>query len=567
MMRRIFLYIIAFFCCSFCWAQPLATPKKHELRAVWLTTLSGLDWPRTKVRNAADQTQQQKELCDILDQLQAARINTVMLQTRVRGSVIYPSKIEPWDICLTGSYDKHPGYDPLAFAIDECHKRGMELHAWVVTIPCFKTMVTKSVGKRSVLSTHKHLCKRHNDTWYLDPGIPETADYLVNICKEIASNYDVDGIHFDYIRYPENAKTFPDNDTYRKFGQKQNKASWRRENITRCVREMYHAIKSIKPWIKVSSSPVGKYADVSRFSAKGWNAYEAVSQDAQRWMKEGIHDMLLPMMYFQGNHFYPFAMDWQENSAGRIVAPGLGIYFLSPSEKNWDLGVIEREMNVIRLYGLGGQAYFRSKFLTDNTKGLYDYMQQLFYPYPALTPPCTWDDNTPPTQPEPMDVCTNEDGSKVLQWTPCTDNICQENVRYNVYASNTYPVDTTRPENLVSIKQKGTTYTYDAVFAAQKGMFFAVTSIDRFGNESAATQLNKNERLLYSPNKLYHECDTVWLPSTETDFIIITDACGRIVRTDRKAQFLPTHNLPNGIYNVRTLQRKGVSRRIGTFVK
>ena len=401
MMRRIFLYIIAFFCCSFCWAQPLATPKKHELRAVWLTTLSGLDWPRTKVRNAADQTQQQKELCDILDQLQAARINTVMLQTRVRGSVIYPSKIEPWDICLTGSYDKHPGYDPLAFAIDECHKRGMELHAWVVTIPCFKTMVTKSVGKRSVLSTHKHLCKRHNDTWYLDPGIPETADYLVNICKEIASNYDVDGIHFDYIRYPENAKTFPDNDTYRKFGQKQNKASWRRENITRCVREMYHAIKSIKPWIKVSSSPVGKYADVSRFSAKGWNAYEAVSQDAQRWMKEGIHDMLLPMMYFQGNHFYPFAMDWQENSAGRIVAPGLGIYFLSPSEKNWDLGVIEREMNVIRLYGLGGQAYFRSKFLTDNTKGLYDYMQQLFYPYPALTPPCTWDDNTPPTQPEP----------------------------------------------------------------------------------------------------------------------------------------------------------------------
>ncbi|MBO7138760.1 MAG: family 10 glycosylhydrolase, partial [Bacteroidaceae bacterium] len=104
---------------------------KHEIRAVWLTTIMGLDWPKTQATNSANRERQKEELCQILDELQACRINTVVLQTRIRGSVIYPSKIEPWDICLTGTFDRDPGYDPLAFAIEETHKRGMELHAWL----------------------------------------------------------------------------------------------------------------------------------------------------------------------------------------------------------------------------------------------------------------------------------------------------------------------------------------------------------------------------------------------------------------------------------------------------
>jgi uncharacterized lipoprotein YddW (UPF0748 family) len=99
------------------------------MRAVWITTLSGLDWPRTKATNASTRESQKNELCQIFDQLKAANINTILLQTRIRGSVIYPSAIEPWDIALTGKYDQNPGYDPLQFAIEEAHKRGMELHA------------------------------------------------------------------------------------------------------------------------------------------------------------------------------------------------------------------------------------------------------------------------------------------------------------------------------------------------------------------------------------------------------------------------------------------------------
>ena len=302
---------------------PTEEPVKREVRGVWLTTLNGLDWPKTKATSAANREKQQKELCQILDQLQQCGINTVFLQTRIRGAVLYPSKIEPWDVAMTGSYNKHPGYDPLKYAIEETHKRGMELHAWVVTIPAFKTAVASKIGKNSLMRTNPGLLRKHNGSYYMDPGEPETAKYLTRICNEIVENYDVDGIHLDYIRYPENPNSFKDAATFKKYGKGKKKEHWRRENVDKIVKDIYEGVKSRKPWVRVSCSPVGKYKDVSRFSAKGWNAFDAVYQDAQGWLKEGTMDMLCPMMYFDGDHFYPFAADWQENTFGRTVVPGL----------------------------------------------------------------------------------------------------------------------------------------------------------------------------------------------------------------------------------------------------
>ena len=155
---------------------PLVPPSpKHEIRAVWLTTIMGLDWPKTKATNDINRQTQQEELCEILDQLQACHINTVVLQTRIRGSVIYPSKIEPWDNCLTGQFDRDPGYDPLAFAIEETHKRGMELHAWMVTVPAFKVENAKKMGSKSLMKTHPELIKKHGEQYYLDPGLPGSS--------------------------------------------------------------------------------------------------------------------------------------------------------------------------------------------------------------------------------------------------------------------------------------------------------------------------------------------------------------------------------------------------------
>ena len=479
------LTAILFVMAQFSTAQELFSPAhsapKYEVRGVWITTLSGLDWPKTKATSAAKREQQKQELCKILDQLKAARINTVFMQTRVRGSVIYPSKIEPWDICLTGQFDKDPGYDPLAFAIEETHKRGMELHAWVVTVPSFKIKDATKMGPKSLLKTHPELLKKHNDTYYLDPGLPGSDDYLVGICKEIVSRYDVDGIHFDYIRYPENAEGFPDGATYKKYGGKQQKGEWRRANITRMVRKTHTAIKALKPWVRLSCSPVGKFKDMRRYSSRGWNAYTAVYQNAQGWLRDGIMDMLCPMMYFQGDHFYPFAADWQENSYGRTIVPGLGIYFLSPREKDWDLGVIQRELCYIREQGLQGQAYFRSQFLTDNTKGLYDYLKTAYYPYPALLPPMTWESSKRPETPEVKEERTGPT-TGCLRWKPV------EGCRYVIYASKQLPVDTTNPANIVTVTPE-CQYHYNLLSSTLLGLHFTVTALDRYGNESIPAEL------------------------------------------------------------------------------
>ena len=459
-------------------------PPKHEVRAVWVTTLSGLDWPTTKATSEATREQQKQELCQLLDQLQACRINTVLLQTRIRGSVIYPSRIEPWDIALTGTYDRDPGYDPLAFAIEETHRRGMELHAWIVAVPAFKVANAKKMGRRSLLGTHPSLLLRHGDQYYLDPALPASSDYLSSICREIVSRYDIDGIHFDYIRYPENAATFPDGPSLRKLGRGQNKRQWRTDNITRMVRQAYETIKAEKPWVRVSCSPVGKYDDLSRYSARGWSALGAVHQDAQGWLREGIMDMLLPMMYFQGDHFFPFAADWQEHSYGRTVAPGLGIYFLSPREKDWDWGIIQRELCYLRQMGLGGQAYFRSRFLTDNTKGIYDYLQKDLYPYPALLPPMTWQSTDAPPTPKLLRRERRNGINEYIEWEP------QEGCRYVIYASPTLPIDTTAPQHIVRVTSDNH-LTYSLLGAYYRGYHLAVTALNRYGHESPPLELTE----------------------------------------------------------------------------
>ena len=160
---------------------------KHEVRAVWIATIGGIDWPRTKATDARSTEKQKQELITILDKLKKANINTVLLQTRIRGSVIYPSDIEPWDNAITGKAGKAPTYDPLAFAVEQCHQRGMELHAWLVSIPLGTVSRQQSYGSKSITKHHKSLCKTVSGNMFMIPGQPGTADYIAALAKEIMS--------------------------------------------------------------------------------------------------------------------------------------------------------------------------------------------------------------------------------------------------------------------------------------------------------------------------------------------------------------------------------------------
>lgn len=366
---------------------PAASPAQTDTtRAVWFTTLMGLDWPHTRVRTPADTLRQQQELSAMFDTLQSAGINTILFQARLRGTTAYPSAIEPFDAAFTGTAGRSPDYDPLRFALSEAHRRGMKLQAWVVAFPVNNTASVRALGRRALPRIHPQLCRRAADQYVMDPGEPATATYLATLCAEIASRYAIDGIHLDYIRYPEAALGFNDAATYRRYGQGRDKAAWRRDNVTRVVRTIRAALDNVRPGLTLSCSPVGKYANLPRQSSLGWNARDAVSQDAVMWLNSGIMDELYPMMYFDNEQFYPFALDWQERAQRGKVIPGLGIYFLSPREKDWDVLRIKRQLNFLRAAGFDGFALFRSQFLVDDVKGLRTWLTRAYpdNPLPRL---------------------------------------------------------------------------------------------------------------------------------------------------------------------------------------
>jgi uncharacterized lipoprotein YddW (UPF0748 family) len=479
---------------------------------------------------------QKEELTNILDKLQKAGINTVLLQTRVRGTMIYPSEYEPWDGCLSGFPGKSPGYDALKFAIDECHKRGMELHAWVVTIPVGKW---NSLGCKRLRQRFPGLIRKISDEGYMNPEMPETADYLATLCREITEKYDIDGINLDYIRYPEtwNIKV---------------SAYQGRRYITKIVEAISKEVKGIKPWVKMSCSPIGKADDLTRYWSHGWNAYSTVLQDAQGWLKSGLMDELFPMMYFRENNFYPFAIDWKELSDGKIICPGLGIYFMSPSEKDWSLEDITREMEVTRQYGMG-HAYFRSKFFTDNIKGIYDFAANNFDTTPALVPAMTWIDSIAPKSPSGL---RQENG--LLGWDK------EIGVTYNIYSSKTWPVDITKADNLILTRQEQNSIQ----IPADNNRYYAVTAMDRYGNESEAAQnVTKKD---YTSSFITNDGIKAILPSwiKECDGIIIAAGInGNAIKAlPTKNNIADIRNLKDGMYQIRVINKKGNSHRIG-YVK
>lgn len=549
-MRRLYIFFIIFslFITPAAAQQPFTrNSPKHEVRAVWLTTIGGIDWPHSYARSEYSINVQKRELTQILDKLQQAQINTVLVQTRVRGTTIFPSSYEPWDGCLSGNPGRSPGYDALKYVIDECHKRGMEVHAWVVTIPVGKM---NGAGVRNLNSKFPGLVKNIKGDGYMNPEDSRTGNYLADFCKEIAHNYDVDGIHLDYIRYPEDWKIT----VSRNQG---------RQNITNIVRKIHDAVKREKPWIKMSCSPIGKFDDLTRYWSHGWNAYNKVCQDAQGWLRSGLMDELFPMMYFRNDQFFPFAIDWKEQSYGKIIVPGLGIYFLNPREGNWKINDVTKEMNLCRTIG-AGYAFFRSKFFTDNTQGIYDFTKEQFNYYPALVPAMTWANNHKPMAPGRMQVEKNR-----IIWTPGRAMNNSPYITYNVYASRTCPVDVNDARNLVAVRLMKNYATVKT-----SGMYFAVTAMDRYGNESEPLQSHTEAGAAapgqHSVNLM--DCDGKYLsgiphPSTlDAKLLIIKNLQGSTITSRTYTNKVYVGNLPQGMYELRSLDRRDVSHRLGFFI-
>lgn len=527
---------------------------KREMRAVWLTTNYALDWPKSKANTAAGRLKQQREMIRILDQLANANFNVVLFQTRLRGDVLYPSYIEPWSSVLTGSISS-PGYDPLDFMTKECHKRGMECHAWIVSIPLGTNSHVKSLGRRSIANSRPEMCKQLFGEYYLDPGHPETAPYILSLVKEVVSNYDIDGIHLDYIRYPDKAEYFPDKSTYTKSGSKLPLKEWRRENINRIVYNIYDWVKKTKPGVKISSATLGRYISLQEVPTPGWTSFETVYQDPKEWIKQGKHDFIVPMMYAKDKYFYPYVYNWQSVSNGRPIIPGLAPYQMERKEKDWPLRDITDQIDFTRIASAGGQGYYRAGNLIKNEKGIWDYLINSPYSYPALLPLMNWNDSVPPLAPSNLEITENKN-EWIFTWKQKPERKNRTPFTYTLYGFPNEKTSTLPAEFIIRTGIRGNQIRVSKMNISAKTHYFCITACDEAYNESAPSNLTSpyyskqysNQGISFrrvSPKGEY-------MIETEDNYtqVVIKSNLNQTLFNDRYSDSLQLGFLPSGSYKV-----------------
>jgi uncharacterized lipoprotein YddW (UPF0748 family) len=317
----------------------------REMRGLWVATVRNIDWPSRDTGLTADQ--QRAELIDILDRAVRAGFNTIVFQVRPAADALYASPYEPWGMWLTGKQGVDPGYDPLAFAIEESHKRGLELHAWINPFRAGWTRDTALFAPSHVWNARRDFTRVYGSVLWMDPGDPAVQDHSARVVADIVQRYDIDGIHADdyFYPYPERDsaagrnRDFPDSATYARSGTTLSRDDWRRNNIDRFVERMYRESHALKPAIKVGLSPFGIWRPGNPPSVRGFDAYAAIYADSKKWLQEGWIDYLVPQLYWAisaPQQSFPELLAWwvSVDTLERHLWPGLATYRVNSGAAN-----------------------------------------------------------------------------------------------------------------------------------------------------------------------------------------------------------------------------------------
>ncbi|MDO5572082.1 MAG: family 10 glycosylhydrolase [Bacteroidales bacterium] len=515
------------------------------MRCIWLTTNWRLDWPSKAGVSTQIEKLQKNELIAMLDKIEQMNINVVFFQVRARGEIMFKSSIEPFSAFISGKSGVSTSYDPLQFAVQECHKRGMECHAWMVCMP-----LGKNGG--NCLSLKKGMITSYKGEQFLEPGHPFTAGYLASVASEIVKNYDVDGLHLDYIRYPDKIKGYPDSKLYSKYGSGMSLEDWRRKNISDIVYAIYDNVKRIKPWVKVSSATLGRLDDIPGMKAYGWNAYNSAYQDVERWLGDGKQDFIVPMMYYNEELFYPYMIDWLRKNNGKAVVPGLGVYRIEKNDSNWDVSEIENQTYFSREFGASGQALYRAKNVLDNQKDIYYKFKNVLYEYPANIPSLIHETGDSISNVEDLKISAQY-GNESLTWSKVE----------NAYYYSLYGFDENGKIYLLHSKVTSNYFSFNFL---ENDAFIklGVSASDRYNNESDISwiELKQKEFKDYSHcfSKLFYDNNRNVL-SLE-DFskytsISIQDVGGNICFRDQIKSDKVSLSLSKGFYRVQLSLRDG----------
>lgn len=383
---------------------------EREFRGVWVATVGNIDWPS---KPGLPVEQQKAELINILNRAAELKMNVVIFQVRPSCDAFYNSSIEPWSEYLTGVMGQPPKpyYDPLAFAIEEAHKRGLELHAWFNPFRARHTSAKSQPSSKHISKTRPALVCEYGRQLWLDPGMKSAQEYSLNVILDVVRRYDIDGVHIDDYFYPYVEKDsagndipFPDDNTYNLYkskGGKLSKEDWRRENINNFIKNLHSAIHKEKKWVKFGISPFGIWRPNTPPSIRGMDAYERLYADSKKWINQGWCDYFSPQLYWaidaQGQSFSTLLKWWiEQNNHHRIIAPGINTTRVGTQ---WQPGEIINQINIARKFGSSGHIHWNASSLLQNRANITGELIKSVYQSPSLTPRYEWLDDTPPKSP------------------------------------------------------------------------------------------------------------------------------------------------------------------------
>ncbi|AIQ19623.1 MULTISPECIES: family 10 glycosylhydrolase [unclassified Paenibacillus] len=299
------------------------------MKGAWISTVFNLDWPSTSSANNADK--QKKEFNTMLDKLQATGYNAVFVQVRPSGDSLYPSVLVPWSKVLTGTQGKNPGYDPLEYMVSSTHERGMEFHAWFNPFRATTDASTSSLASNHVAKAHPEWIVKAENKLYINPGIPEARQHIIDTVMEVVKGYDIDGVHLDDYFYPSGS--FADDTAFNTYNAKaiSSKGDWRRDNINEFIRQLGQEIHSAKSDVSYGVSPFGvwrnKKADsTGSDTTAGVSAYDDMYADTRTWIKNGWIDYIAPQIYWSLSFSaarYDKLVDWWVNE---VKGTGVKLY-------------------------------------------------------------------------------------------------------------------------------------------------------------------------------------------------------------------------------------------------
>lgn len=391
------VFLIVFFNVFTCLTSTAQHNAKQEMRAVWVATVSNIDWPSRAGRSVAEQ---QAEFINLIDFHKRTGLNTVIVQIRPAADAFYPSPFEPWSQWLTGVQGQPPApyYDPLAFMIAETHKRGMEFHAWMNPYRAVFNVRSSSLSASHITRLHPEWFVQYGDQKFFDPGQEVVMQHVINIVEDVVRRYKVDAIHFDDYFYPYKipGKEFPDYDSYRKSGTSLSKADWRRSNTDTIISRLYKTIKSVNPDCQFGISPFGVWRNIDQDPAgskttAGVTNYDDLYADVLLWLKQGWIDYITPQLYWEFGHkaapFEELVDWWGRHTYGRKCYIGLGVYRAGSNAAWRDRTQLPRQIQAIRADPrLQGMVFYSSKIMLQNPNNWADSLRLNYFRKEASTP-------------------------------------------------------------------------------------------------------------------------------------------------------------------------------------